>query len=182
MFCWFFRLRISGAMDGDGVLSRAAGKHIRHCANCQEFYNRCVSLADGLRSEAAVSNDGTSRRLSDHVLRAIRYRKVEAQKVSVRLRPAAVAACLALTVLVGVLFLTKHHNNQVSGPANSGTEIQVIRNLGGGDFAGAWSGFVERPLASELENLENDTESAVRFLVTCVAVDVTSDEINQRPE
>ena len=71
MLCWFFRLRISEAMDGDGVLSRAAEKHIRHCANCREFHSRCVSLADGLRSEAAVSNDKTSRRLSTRILRAI---------------------------------------------------------------------------------------------------------------
>ena len=85
-------------------------------------------------------------------------------------------------MLVGVLFLAKLHNNQVSGPDKSGTEIQAIRNLGGGDLAGAWSGFVERPLAGELENLENDTESAVRFLVTCVAVNITGTGINQQQE
>ena len=181
MFCWFFKLRISEAMDGDGVLSRAAEKHIRHCANCREFHSRCVSLADGLRSEAAVSNEETSRHLSTRILRAIQYRQAEVQKIGVRLR-LAVAACIALTAIVVVLFLAKHHNNQVSGPANSGTEIQAIRNLGGGDFAGAWSGFVERPLAGELENLENDTESAVRFLVTCVAVNVTGTGTNQQPE
>lgn len=181
MLCWFFRLRISDAMDGDGVLSRAAEKHIRHCANCREFHSRCASLADGLRNEAAVSNNRTSWRLSTRILRAIQYRQAEVQKVGVRLR-LAVAACIALTVLVGVLFLAKHHNNQVSGPGKSGTEIQAIRNLGGGDFAGAWSGFVERPLAGELENLENDTESAVRFLVTCVAVNITGTGINQQQE
>jgi len=181
MFCWFFKLRISEAMDGDGVLSRAAEKHIRHCANCREFHSRCVSLADGLRSEAAVSNEETSRHLSTRILRAIQYRQAEVQKVGIRLR-LAVAACIALTVLVGVLFLAKHHNNQVSSPSKSGTEIQAIRNLGGGDFTGAWSGFVERPLAGELENLENDTESAVRFLITCVAVNVTGTGINQQQE
>ena len=182
MFCWFFRLRISGAMDGDGVLSRAAEKHIRHCANCREFHSRCVSLADRLRNKAAVLNDGTCSRLNARILRAIQYRQVDAKKAGIRLRPAALAACLALTVLVGVLFLAKHRNNQVGGKAISGTEIQVIRNPGGGDFAGAWSGFVERPLANELENLENDTESAVRFLVACVAVNVTDADINGQQE
>jgi hypothetical protein len=169
-------------MDGDGVLSRAAEKHIRHCANCREFHSRCVSLANGLRNEAAVSDNRTSRQLSTRILRAIQYPQAEAQKVGVRLRPAAVAACIALTAIVVVLFLAKHHNNQVSGPGKSGTEIQAIRNLGGGDFAGAWSGFVERPLAGELENLENDMESAVRFLVTCVAVNVTGTGINGQQE
>jgi predicted anti-sigma-YlaC factor YlaD len=182
MFCWFFRLKISGAMDGDGVLSRAAEKHIRHCANCRGFYNRCILLADGLRGEAAVSNDKISRRLSAHVLRAIPYRQVGVQKVSVRLWPAAVAVCLALVVLVGGLFLARYRNNQVSGGGDLGTEIRVIRNFGGGDLAGVWSGFVERPLASELENLEDDTKSAVRFLVTCVAVNVTGSQMNQQPE
>jgi len=87
-----------------------------------------------------------------------------------------------LIVLAGALFLTRYRDGRVSGGGEVGTEIQAVRNLVGGDFAGAWSGLVEKPLEDEMEKLQEDTESAVRFLVTCVAVDVTSDEINQRPE
>jgi len=182
MFCWFFRLRISGAMDGDGALSRAVEKHIRHCTDCREFYDRCVSLADGLKGGAAISDDEIARRLSARIPRAIPYPQVKMQKVGIRLWPAAVAACIALIVLAGALFLTRYRDGRVSGGGEVGTEIQAVRNLVGGDFAGAWSGLVEKPLEDEMEKLQEDTESAVRFLVTCVAVDVTSDEINQRPE
>jgi len=182
MFCWFFRFKISDAMDGDGVLSRAVEKHIRRCADCREFYNGCVLLADGLRGKAAVSNDGTSRRLSKRVLRVVPYRQTAVRKVSIRLWPVAAAACIALVVLAGVLFLAKYQREQIGREGVPGTEIQVVRSLVGGDFAGAWSGVVERPLAEEMEKLEGNTESAVRFLVTCVAVNVAGSGVNQQLE
>jgi len=169
-------------MDGDGALSRAVEKHIRHCADCREFYDRCVSLADGLKGGAAISDDEISRRLSARILRAIPYPQVKMQKVGIRLWPAVTAACLALIVLAGVVFLTRHNDGRVPLRNDQGAQIGVVGNLAGGDFAGVWSGLVERPLEDEMEKLQEDTESAVRFLVTCVAVDVTSAGVNQQSE
>ena len=182
MFCWFFRLRISDAMDGDGVLSRAAEKHIRRCADCREFYDRCVSLADGLKGGAAISNDGISRRLNARILRSIPYPQVKMQKVGIRLWPAVTAACLMLIVLVGAMFLTKRLNNRLTAISDVQKEIQNIRAIVGEEFPTAWPELIEGSLVGEAKNLADDTEAAVRFLVACVAVDVTGDEINQRPE
>ena len=38
----------------------------------------------------------------------------------------------------------------------------------------AWAGLVEKPLSDEIDNLAEETESAVRFLVACVAVNPTN--------
>jgi predicted anti-sigma-YlaC factor YlaD len=176
MFCSYFRWKISAAMDAGGRLSRAVEKHIRHCADCREFYNGCVSLAYGLRSEAAVSDGRIPPRLNERILRAVPYRRAGTQKITVRLWPVAVAACVALIVLLAVLFVSKRQGGWTAVEGDLPTSIQVVGDLMKGDFTGPWSQLVEKPLGSELQNLENNTESAVRFLVACVAVNVTTTE------
>jgi len=173
MFCSYFKWKISAAMDSGGRLSRAVEKHIRRCADCREFYNGCVSLAYGLRSEAAVSDGRIPPRLNERILMAVPYRRAGTQKIAVRLWPVAVAACVALVVLLAVLFVSKRQEGRTAGEGDMPTPIQVVGDLMKGDFTGTWSRLIEKPLGGELQNLENNTESAVRFLVACVTVNVT---------
>lgn len=163
-------------MDGNGKLPRAAERHIRHCAPCREFHNDCLSLAYGLRTEAMVSKDQVSKRLTRHILTAIQHQRTGIQPTRFKLWPLAAAACVALIVLVGALFWAKHHKGQNVGAAEYSPIIAGIADLAEGNFARPWSQLIEKPLASELQNLQNDTQSAVRFLVTCVAVNVTTPE------
>ena len=176
MFCWLYKLKISGAMDGNGKLPRAAERHIRHCAPCREFHNDCLSLAYGLRTETMVSKDHVSERLTRRILTAIQHQRTGIQPTRIRLWPIAAAASVILFVLVGALFLAKHYRGQNGGENEPTFVISGITDLAEGNFARPWSQLVEKPLASELQNLQNDTQSAVRFLVTCVAVNVTTPE------
>jgi hypothetical protein len=82
----------------------------------------------------------------------------------------AAAACVGLLVLMAVLFLVVPRDERVDKPYNP--PLKEIRNLVGQDFSQAWPPLIEKPLASELKGLTNDTESAVRFLVACVTVDI----------
>ncbi len=165
-------------MDGNGKLPRAAERHIRHCAPCREFHNDCLSLAYGLRTEVAVSNNQVSSRLNQRILSAIQNRQIVLTNRPrvVKLWPIAAAASVILFVLVGALFLAKHHRGQNGGENEPTFVISGITDLAEGNFARPWSQLIEKPLASELQNLQNDTQSAVRFLVTCVAVNVTTPE------
>ncbi len=176
MFCSIFRLMISHAVDGDSQLAGTAEKHIRHCASCREFYETCLSLGEGLTREAAISNEEVSERLSARVPKVMSRRRIDTYTVRLRLRPIVAAACVALIALMVVLFLAVRRDGQDAGPTGPVEPIAELRALAGDNFPAVWPGLIKEPLANELNNLTNDTESALRFLVACVAVDITDTE------
>ena len=182
MFCWLFRLMISHAADGDSRLSETTERHIRHCASCREFYEICLSLGKGLAREAAISNEEVSERLSAHILKGMSRRRIDTYSVALKMRLMVAAACVALIVLIGALFLALSRDDKGNGRPNQIEVAAVIQELRaayelvGQDLPGALPRVIERPLAGELNNLADDTESALRFLVACVAVDITDTE------
>ena len=182
MFCWFFRFMISRAADGSTNVSEATRRHIRHCASCREFYQTCQSLAEDLTREAAISNVTVCERLSGRILRAIPGRRTEVHKVGIKLWIAAAAACVALIVLIGALFLVARRDerdNVQPGQTQMADAIQGLRAVYeqvGQDIPMTWPRVIEQPLATEFESLVDDTESAVRFLVACVTVDISGAE------
>jgi hypothetical protein len=91
----------------------------------------------------------------------------------------AVAACLALIVIIGALLLFTRLDDGRTNIHPPGDEMTVaIRELMkvydqvGRDLPATWPRMIERPLAGEYERITNDTQSAVRFLVACVDVDI----------
>jgi len=172
MFCWFYKLMISNAVDGAGGLSAAARRHIRRCTTCREFHQSCLSLGEGLRREATILNSQLSTRLGKRVMAAVSDQSAETYKLPANWRPVVAAASIALAVLVGALFLA---SRQTEPPAPEPRRVTEIPSLTRYEIpTAAWAGLVERPLAGEFKNLADNTESAVRFLVACVAVDPTS--------
>jgi len=185
MFCWFFRLMISHSVDGDNQPSPITQRHIRHCTPCRQFHQTCQSLSEGLRQEAAISNDRISRRLSEQILTAMPSRRTEKHKVGVKLWISATAACLALAVLIGALLLVAQRDHRNNGQPNGAQmaagiqELRAVYEKVGQDIPKTWPAVIEEPLTNELESLTNDTESAVRFLVACVTVDIAGSAANQ---
>ena len=169
-------------MDGDSQPSGTTQKHIRHCASCREFYEICLSLGEGLTREAAISNQEVSEQLSARVLKGMSRRRIDTYSVALKMRLMVAAACVALIVLIGALFLALSRDDKGNGRPNQIEVAAVIQELRaayelvGQDLPGALPGVIERPLAGELNNLADDTESAVRFLVACVAVDIADAE------
>jgi hypothetical protein len=169
---------ISHTADNENQPSEIIQEHMCNCADCREFYKTCQSLGERLTREALISNSRTSSRLNDHILNAIPSRRTETQKVGMKLWIAAAAACVALIVLTGVSLLVMKPNgrsNVQPNPAQMTVAIQELRSVYeqvGQDLPITWPQVIEEPLANEFENLANDTESAVRFLVACVAVDI----------
>lgn len=171
MFCWFFRLMISHAADGNNRLSSRTQKHIRCCAGCREFHETCLSLGEGLRREASVPDEEFSSGLHERIVSAVPGQPVGTYKLVIRWRPVIAAACLVVVASVGILFLTRSEKVPDSNRYAEGKKI--IYDLVGEEFLEAWPKSVESPLGDQVENLTRDTESAVRFLVACVAVDPT---------
>jgi len=176
MFCWLYRFMISSALDAGGELSAATQRHIENCGDCRGFHQMCLWLSEGLTREAA-RRDGDDELSADFGRRvlaaapATRHRRAERFALPIRWsRPALAAACIAVAALIGVLFMTSSPNEPpVAAPAR----IDGLYKLMGDGHPTAWAGLVEKPLADEIENLAQDTESAVRFLVACVRVDPT---------
>jgi len=174
MFCWLYRFMISSAVDADNRLSTGTQRHIENCAHCQGFHEMCLSLGQGLRSEAARrgADEELPARFGRRVLAAVPARAAETYKLPIRRsRTVIAAACIAVAVLLGTLFLTLSQNES---PPTEPARIDGLYNLMGDGHPAAWAGLVDKPLAGELENLAEGTESAVRFLVACVAVNPTN--------
>ncbi len=182
MFCWFYKFMISHTLDNGNRPSGITEKHIRRCADCRDFYNTCQSLGESLILDAAISNTRTSKRLSERILRAIPDQRTETHKVGTKLWASAAAACLALIIMIGALLLVAQRNdpdNIQPGQNQMALAIRELRTVYrqvGQDLPITWPNVIEEPLTSELESLADDTESAVRFLVACVVVDIANSE------
>jgi hypothetical protein len=171
MFCWFFRLMISHAADGNSSLSAITQKHVSRCAGCREFHEACLSLGEGLRREAPGLDEEFSSRLHERIASAVPGQRPETYKLVIKWRPVIAAACVAVLASIGILLLTRSEKVPDSNRYAEGKKI--IYELVGEELLEAWPESVGSPLADEVENLTRDTESAVRFLVACVAVDPT---------
>lgn len=190
MFCGLYRLMISHAMDGDNQLPGVAKKHIHNCTNCREFYETCLLLTKGLKRAASILASEASEGLSTRTLTALSRGQIETYKVKVKLWPILAAACVAVIILAGVLFLVgrRHPKNTENEPVIAELPSiftpykMLVGEPGKENLPTVWSGLVEKPLANELDNLVDNTESSVRFLVACVAVDITNTGTNQLPE
>ena len=168
MFCWLFKLMISHAVDGDGKLSGTTQKHIGRCAGCREFYQSCLSLAQGLTREAAISNSDVSEQLSGRILTAVSGQETKEYKVTVKLWPIVTAACLALAVLIGALYLVPGGGEDVA----ESDPVMAYRKLAEDVLGPSLSELIKKPLTDDYDNIAEDTASAVRFLVACVNVDI----------
>jgi hypothetical protein len=107
---------------------------------------------------------------------------METHKVGMKLWIAAAAACVALIIVTAAALIVMNRNtreNVQPDPQQMTLAIQELRSVYtqvGRDLPISWPPVIEEPLASEFENLANDTESAVRFLVACVNVDIADVE------
>lgn len=177
MVCWLFRLMISHSADNDNRPSGIIHEHISHCGDCRDFYNTCQSLGESLTREALISNSRTSSRLNEHILNAIPS-QLTTHKVVRKLWIAAAAACVALIVVAGAYLIIMNQDGRKDvkpDPKQMNLAIHELRSVYwkvGRDLPTNWPRVIDEPLASEFQNLASDTESAVRFLVTCVAVDI----------
>ena len=178
MFCWLFRLMISHSADNDNRPSGIVREHISHCADCSQFYQICRALAESLTRQASISNSPTPRRLKENILNAIPSQRTKTHKVVMKLWIAAAAACVALFILTAVSLIVMKQDDRKNvppDPQQMNLAIQELRSVYwkvGRDLPTTWPRVIEEPLASEFKSLTNDTQSAVRFLVACVAVDI----------
>jgi len=177
---------ISNASDVGKQLSGLTKKHVRVCAACHRFYETCRSLAEDLKREGAIVGHERGREVfSGRILTVVTQRRCKTYEVRIKLWPIVTAASLSLIVLTAVLFLAGRNDHRaVSTSVDPNLPVRPLPNLASRNLPQAWPQLIEKPLASELKNLVDDTESAVRFLVACVAMnlpDTKAESLNQIP-
>ena len=167
MFCWLFRLMISSAIDADRGLPRVVKGHIGRCRRCREFHRDCSLMAEQLGASTTAPGGDFSRRMRRRVLAEISRAGATAPRFRVRWAPVLAAACIAIALFAGLIFYGAHQGQLQPTPARFGLGLAgLIEDTP----PSAWVAVVEEPIASEIENLAGEAESAVRFLVTCVSV------------
>jgi hypothetical protein len=178
MVCWLFRLMISHTADKDEQPSDLIREHMCNCRDCSQFYKTCQSLGECLTREALISKSPTPRRLKENILNAIPSQRTKTHKVVIELWIAAAAACLALIIVTAASLIVMNQDGRKDvppDPQQMNLAIQGLRSVYkqvGRDLPINWPQVIEKPLACEYERLANDTQSAVRFLVACVDVDI----------
>jgi len=168
MFCWLFKFLISNNADTQNALSDTVRNHVRTCENCRAFYEACLSLGDNLKSRAADFDETLPDHFARRVFDTASTETRQTVKLPVRwLRPALAAACILIVASLATILLTVNHENPIApAPGQTNGISRVIED----GRPAAWAGLVNKPLNDELNNVTQGTESAVRFLVACVAV------------
>jgi hypothetical protein len=159
---------ISNTVDTDNALSPMTQKHVRKCSDCRAFYQACLAMGETLKRQAAGFDEDLPANFAQRVFDAASAEGRQTFKLPVRwLRPVLIVASIAVIALLAVALLTF---NKDAPPSDSSKQFARVSRLMDDGNPTAWTGFVGRPLSKEIDNLTEGTESAVRFLVACVAV------------
>lgn len=178
MFCWYFKYLISRAADSDRQLSQRTKKHIEHCESCRSFYTLCRSMEAGLREQAESTDSKLSSRLRQRIIDSVSEKKVKTHKVGLRFRPVLAAAAVIAVVLAGIFVFNLNQENKEPDVHIVHADSARIQDLVKGIYSSNLPGMVENPLAVEMDNLEEDTKSAVKFLIDCVSIRINQPRRN----
>lgn len=173
MLCRFFRFMISDAADSEKGMGPWTHRHLAGCPDCRQFHRTCRLLAEGLRAEAASlpsASELPAMTFPSRAIRPGRPRHAGAARSSRHVgRPLwaglGVAACIALSVLAGLIFLEW----QAEPPA-APLPPTLTNAVSGMDTVTAWAHALEIPLITEIQNLSRDAQSGILFLVSCLHV------------
>jgi hypothetical protein len=178
MFCWFYRWKISDTFDGGGSLPDRCRCHLLRCDRCREFFKSSIALGERLSLEAALTCPDVPAQLRQRIALTVSSSNRKTPKPPFGIRRSVAAACVAAAVLMTALFVVTAHrrgggSDVEVAPASAMlqsifyTDEMTIDNL-----PESVGGFVERPLAGQLETITRQTESAVKFLIACTTVEM----------
>ena len=187
MFCWYYRWKLAQSLHSDKPLGRLPDRHVQRCDECRSFYEQQEEMSERLGRDAVVSTSELSEALKQEIMKAI----VPGTPVSSRYdyspevkriwRGVLAAACVGLVLLGSVLlWLSRQETSDNPEPGDSPKTVdmdprtavaKLAEEFGAEEGLSNWSGFIERPMMTEWETLTAEAESAVQFIVSCVAVD-----------
>ena len=178
MLCWFYRWNISSTFDGDGSLSDRCRRHLLQCDRCREFFKSSIALGERLSLEAALTCPDVPAQLRQRIALTVSSSNRKAIKPPFGIRRRVAAACVAAAVLMTALFAVTAHRRGAGPDVEVAPASAILQSIFYTDemtvdnLSESVGGFVERPLAGQLETIARQTESAVKFLIACTTVEM----------
>ncbi len=182
MFCWSYRWKISGTLDDGGSLSDRCRRHLLQCQRCGEFFKSSIAIGERLSLEAAMTSPDIPAQLRQRIALTISNSNRKTSKPPVNIPRSVVAACVMAAVLMTALFAVTARRRSPDpdiGIAQASATLQSIfhaEELTVENLPESPGGFVERPLTGQLEAIARQTESAVKFLIACTAIEIPDAE------
>ena len=182
MLCWFYRWKMSDIFDGDGSLSDRCRRHLLQCDRCREFFKTSIALGEQLSLEAALTCPDVPAQLRQRIALTVSSSNRKTPKPPFGIRRRVAAVCVVVALLMTALFAVTAHR-RAGGPdvevAPASAMLQSIfytDEMTVDNLPESVGGFVERPLAGQLETIAKQAESAVKFLIACTTVQIPGPE------
>jgi hypothetical protein len=178
MLCWFYRWKISDIFDGDGSLSDRCRRHLLQCDRCRQFFRTSIALGEQLSLEAVLTCPDVPAQLRQRIALTVSSSNRKTLKPPFGIRRRVAAACVAAAVLMTALFAVTVHRRDGGSDVEVAPASAMLQSIFYTDemtvdnLPESVGGFVERPLAGQLETIAKQTESAVKFLIACTTVEM----------
>ena len=170
MWCSIYRFMISHAADNNCRPSLLILRHIGCCDNCRGFYEHCLLIAARLKCDTDNLSAERPSEYTQRVIAAIPERPGINER-QVRLRPLAIAACIGLLFMSVAVFFAVRPERAMQRPS----QTPAVQQIPAGDILDVLNRPLADPLSGELNQITDEAESAVKFLVACVNVDIKCD-------
>jgi len=185
MFCRLYRWHISNAVDGQQRLSESVLAHLRRCPDCRSFLSISMRLDRELSSRAIQPDPERLDRLNEQIFSAVRAVQQPAAVHHRRIPRVAFAAAAVLFVGTAIAFLAMRDRGEPPVAQGQTDPVAALRQIASEVAArtpvqadpAAISNMVAKPYSDELARLAGETESAIKFVASCVGVTVPRERI-----
>jgi hypothetical protein len=184
MFCGWMQWRISNSLDEGRPLSASATKHLLGCARCRDFYKRSLQIEQALAEPSLVQSASTPEALADRFFQAAIHSAPSQAASRFPSRWIALAAAAVFLAAASVLVPLLRNQTQNPGPTLVSNDpvlalqtiVRDLRPIGAAPLptsATQWQVYLAQPYQKELNLMARDTDSAVKFVASCVGMDLS---------
>jgi predicted anti-sigma-YlaC factor YlaD len=184
MFCWFLKLLISHNLDTKTKNSRFVEKHIASCKSCCQFYSYAKNIEDKLIKDAKI----LQAEISQNNIDITKFKQaLDTVPHTTKMKSAlvAAAACIAIAVIFSaVVNIQKADEAKRTQQAKSqetlkfalSTHSLVTDSIVTSDSTARLVEVMSTPYRNEIETIKSGTRTALRFLVSCVDVNIDDNQ------
>jgi len=176
--------RISNSLDEGRPLSASAKKHLLSCVRCRDFYKRALQIEQALAEPALLESSATPEALADRFFQAAIHSAPSQSPSRFPSRWVALAAAAMFLAAASVTVPLLRNQNPTPGPTIASNDpvsalqtiVRDLRPIGAAPLptsATQWQVYLSQPYQKELKLMARDTDSAVKFVASCVGMDLS---------
>lgn len=184
MFCWFFKIMISNDLDNNKT-SSLVEKHIAKCKSCCQFYNYAKYLEDKLLQDAPV----TQAQVYTGTIDATKFKqstmKIQSKTNTKWMLIPTIAACITIAlVFSAILSLQKTNETKKLRQAKARQTLRyalsahelITQKMENKNSKSQLANIMAKPYENEIDTIKNETRTTLRFLVSCIEVNIEDNQ------